>query len=177
MALFIAEGNNAIVTLSERASHEGKSGFRPKMAAPYIDTAEGYWLMWADAISEDLFFNVDFGKATFPNGLTIVDSDHPVTIDTDRNLAVRGGDPRVAFWKAASGKPTVIVRYEKFARVIEPRSKEDTRAIEAVQRLFQWAPVMRLAAATDPAAFQAFVHSLEQVHIAPVATPRLVIEE
>lgn len=177
MAFLVAEGNNSLVTLSERASHRGKYGFRPKLAAPYIDTEEGYWLLWADAICEDLFFSVDFGWGTFPNGLTMVDSARPVTIRTERTLSVQGGEPRVAFWKTAAGKSGTIVRYEELGRVLEPRCEEDTRAIDAVNRLFKWAPVMRLAAGSDPAAFQSFLHQLEQVHIAGVATPRLMIEE
>jgi hypothetical protein len=49
--------------------------------------------------------------------------------------------------------------------------------METVRRVFKWAPVMRLAADSDAAAFRAFVRELEQVRIATVSTPGLLIEE
>jgi hypothetical protein len=71
----------------------------------------------------------------------------------------------------------VILRYEDYGRVMEPRGENDERAMEAVRRVFKWAPVMRLAAESDPAAFKSFVRRLEQVRIPTVNTPRLLIEE
>jgi hypothetical protein len=177
MARVVEDGNNGLVTLSERAEHNGKHGYRPNVAASFLDTEEGHWLLWADAISEDLFYSVDFGKGRFPDGLTIVDSERPVTISTDHDLEVRGGEPWVAFWNGGPGRRGTILRYEDYGRVMEPRSEHDERAMEAVRRVFKWAPVMRLAAESDPAAFKTFVRQLEQVRIPAVNTPRLLIEE
>jgi hypothetical protein len=106
-----------------------------------------------------------------------VDSERPVTISTDHGLEVRGGEPWVAFWNGGPGKRGAILRYEDYGRVMEPRSEDDERAVEAVRRVFKWAPVMRLAAECDPAAFKTFVRQLEQVRMPTVTTPRLLIEE
>ena len=177
MASLVAEGNNGLVTLSDRATYNGKRGYRPKVAGSYIDTEEGYWLLWADAIAEDLFWRVAFGTGGFPDGLTVVDSNRPVTISTDGSLEVRGGEPWVAFWKCIGGKHGAILRYDDFGLVMEPRGQNDVHAMEAVRRVFKWAPVMRLAAETDPAAFRTFVRELDQVRIATVTTPSLLIED
>ena len=102
IASFVAEGNNGLVGLNDPANHNGKRGYSPKFARSFIDTEEGYWLLWADAIAEDSFYRVQFAAGDFPNGLTIVDSRRPVTISTDGNPEVRGGEPLVAFWTAPS---------------------------------------------------------------------------
>jgi hypothetical protein len=83
----------------------------------------------------------------------------------------------VAFWKLSGKEPGRIIRYDEFGVVMEPRDQADVRALETVRRVFKWTPVMRLAAQSDPIAFQQFVHRLEQVRIATVATPRLLIDE
>ena len=101
MASFVEEGNNGLVGLNDPVTSHGKRGFRPKVAGSYIDTEEGYWLLWADAIAEDLFYRVAFEKGDYPHGLTIVDLNRPVTISTDGRLEVRGGEPCVAFWEAS----------------------------------------------------------------------------
>jgi hypothetical protein len=177
MASLVANGNNALITLSDRVAHYGKRGYSPRVAASYIDTEEGFWLLWADAIAENLFYQVPFRQSEFPDGLTIVDSKFPVTIRIDGGLEVRGGDPWVAFWKRNGGKPGAIVRYEDLGRVMEPRGEDDVQAMEAVRRVFKWAPVMRLAAESDPAAFETFVRRLDQIRITTVTTPRLLIDE
>jgi hypothetical protein len=177
MASLVERDNNALVTVSDPATHRGKRGFQPRLAESYLDTAEGYWLLWADAISEDLFYRTDFAFGDFPDGSTIVDSNHPVTIESGDRLEVRGGEPWVAFWKIKGEKRGRILRYDDFLRAMKPRDQDDVQAVEAVRRVFKWAPVMRLAALSDPAAFQSFVRQLEQIKIAPVATPRLLIEE
>jgi hypothetical protein len=177
MASFVAEGNNGLVGLNDSVTRNGKRGYRPKVAGSYIDTEEGYWLLWADAIAEDSFYRVAFDHGDFPHGLTIVDSERPVTISTDGSLEVRGGEPRVAFWKRTGGKPGAILRYDDLGLVMQPRGQGDVQAMETVRRVFKWAPVMRLAAESDPAAFRTFVRALEQVRIATVSTPRLLIEE
>ncbi len=140
-------------------------------------TEEGYWLLWADAIAEGLFDRVGFDHGEFPTGLTIVDSERPVTISTDGCLEVRGGEPRVAFWKRVGGKPGAILRYDDLGFVMQPRGHGEFQAMETVRRVFKWAPVMRLAAESDPDAFRTFVRELKQVRIAAVSTPRLLIEE
>ena len=177
MASFVDEGNNGLVGLNDPTTHNGKRGYRPKVAGSYIDTEEGYWLLWADAIAGELFYRVGFDSGNFPNGLTIVDSKNPVTISTDGDLEVRGGEPWVAFWKRVGGKRGGIIRYDEFGLVMEPRDQGDIQAMEALRRVFKWAPVMRLAAESDPAAFRKFVSELEAVPIAAVSTPRLLIEE
>jgi hypothetical protein len=180
MALFVEEGYNGLATLTERVSYIGKRGYRPQLAASYVDTDQGFWLLWADAIAENLFFRTGFGIDDFPDGLTITDPDNPVTIASasDEKLKVRGGEPRVAFWKLQKrGEPGRIVRYVDFASVIEPRNQEDVRAVETVQRVFKWVPVMRLACESDPAAFRLFVRQLTQAPVATVTTPRLLMEE
>src|SRR5262249_10769904 len=70
----VEERNNALVSLTDHITRNGKRGFRPQIAKSYLDTEDGYWLLWADAIAERLFDRTDFGVGTFPNGLTIVDS-------------------------------------------------------------------------------------------------------
>jgi hypothetical protein len=60
---------------------------------------------------------------------------------------------------------------------MEPRGHGDFQAMETVRRVFKWTPVMRLAAESDAAAFRTFVRELEQVRIATVSTPCLLIEE
>ncbi len=177
MASFVEEGNNGLIGLNDRATHNGKSGYSPKVAPSYIDTEEGYWLLWADAIAEDSFYRVEFPSGEFPNGLTIVDSKRPVTITTDGTPEVRGGEPLVAFWKRPQGEPGRVLRSDDLGLVMTPRDQNDIRAIEAVRRVFKWAPVMRLAAESDPAAFKAFVHDLEKVRIETVRTPSLLIRE
>jgi hypothetical protein len=177
MASFVQEGNNGLVTLTDRVTHGGKRGYIPQIALSYLDTKDGYWLLWADAIAENLFYQTNFGKGEFPDGLTIVDSDHPVTISSDGNLEVRAADPWVAFWKCTGRGPGKIVRYDDFGLVMKPRDQNDVRALETVRRVFKWAPVMRLAALSDPVAFQAFVHQLEQARIAKAPTPRLLLDE
>ena len=177
LASFITEGKNGLIGLNDSVTRNGKRGYRPQIAGSYIDTEEGYWLLWADAIAEDLFYRVAFDRGDYPHGLTIVDSERPVTISTEGSLEVRGGEPRVAFWKRVGGKRGTILRYDDLGLVMEPRGQYDVRAMEAVRRVFKWAPVMRLAAETDPAAFRTFVRELEQVRIATVSTPRLLIEE
>ena len=177
MASFVEEGNNGLVGLNDSVTRKGKRGYRPKVAGSYIDTEEGYWLLWADAIAEDLFFRVRFDHGDFPHGLTIVDSERPVTVSTDGSLDVRGDEPRVAFWKRVGGKRGAILRYDDLGLVMEPRGQGDVQAMETVRRVFKWAPVMRLAAESNPAAFKTFVHELEQVRIATVSTPRVLIEE
>ena len=177
MASLIAEGNNGLVGLNDSVTRNGKRGYRPKVASSYVDTEEGYWLLWADAIAEDLFYRVGFKNGDYPHGLTIVDSERPVTISSDGGLEVRGGEPRVAFWKRIGGKRGEILRYDDLGLVMEPRAQGDVLAMETVRRVFKWAPVMRLAAESDPAAFRSFVRELEQVKIATFATPRLLIED
>ncbi len=49
--------------------------------------------------------------------------------------------------------------------------------MKTVRRVFKWTPVMRLAAESDPVAFQTFIQQLGQVQIKPVVTPRLLIDE
>jgi hypothetical protein len=124
-----------------------------------------------------LFYELPFAQDEFPDGLTIVDSKSSVTIRIDGGLEVRGGDPWVAFWKRNKGTSGAIVRYEDLGRVMEPRGEEDVQAMEAVRRVFKWAPVMRLAAESDPAAFESFARRLEQIRIPTVSTPRLLINE
>jgi hypothetical protein len=178
MALLVEKGNNGLVTLADRVTHSGKRGYRPQVASSYLDTEDGYWLLWADAISENLFNRTDFGRGEFPDGLTIVDSQHPVTISGDDGaLEVRAGEPWVAFWKANAREAGRIIRYDDFGVVMKPRDQDDVRALEAVRRVFKWAPVMRLAAESDPVAFRTFVRQLEQVRIKTVTTPRLLIDE
>jgi hypothetical protein len=38
MASLVANGNNALITLSDRLVHNGKRGYSPRVAASYIDT-------------------------------------------------------------------------------------------------------------------------------------------
>jgi hypothetical protein len=178
MASFVDQGNNGLVGLNDTVTYNGgKHGYRPKVAGSYVDTEEGYWLLWADAIADDLFYRVEFDYFDFPEGLTIVDSERPVTISTERSLEVRGGEPWVAFWKRSKGKPGKILRYDDLGRIMKPRGRDDVQAMEAVRRVFRWAPVMRLAAERDPAAFRTFVRELERVRIAAVSTPRLLLED
>ncbi len=180
MASFVEEGYNGLVTLTERDTYNGKRGFRPQFAASYLDTDQCYWLLWADAIAGNLFFHTGFGLGDFPDGLTITDPDNPVTIavGSDGTLKVRGGEPRVAFWQLRKrGEPGRIVRCVDFASVIEPRNQHDVQAVETVQRVFKWAPVMRLASESNPAAFRMFVRQLAQTPVVTVTTPRLLMEE
>jgi hypothetical protein len=177
MASFVAEGNNGLVGLNDPATHNGKRGYSPKVARSYIDTEEGYWLLWADAIAEDMFYRVRFDNGDFPHGLTFVDSRQPVTIGTDGRLEVRGGEPSVAFWKRVEGEKGQILRCDELGHVMKPRDQDDVQAMETLRRVFTWAPVMRLAAESDPAAFKTFVRDLEQVRIATVTTPSLLIVE
>jgi hypothetical protein len=177
MASLVEKGNNGLVTLTDRVTHCGKRGYRPQVALSYLDTEDGYWLLWADAIAETLFYGTDFGKGEYPNGLTITDSHHPVTISSDGSLEVRGGEPRVAFWKCTRGERGRIVRYDDFGLVMAARDQDDVRAVETVRRVFKWAPVMRLAAESDPAAFRTFVRQLGRTQITTVTTPRLLIED
>ncbi len=60
MASFIEEGNYGLIGLNDSVTRNGKRGYRPQVAGSYIDTEEGYWLLWADAIAEDLFDRVAF---------------------------------------------------------------------------------------------------------------------
>ena len=60
---------------------------------------------------------------------------------------------------------------------MKPRDQNDVQAIEAVRRVFKWAPVMRLAAESDPAVFKTFVGDLEKARIETVRTPSLLIRE
>ena len=84
----------------------------------------------------------------------------------------------MAFWNLQKrGEPGRIVRCVDFASVIEPRNQDDVRAVETVQRVFKWAPVMRLACESDPAAFRMFVRQLAQAPVVTVTTPRLLMEE
>ncbi len=83
----------------------------------------------------------------------------------------------MAFWKRVEGKPGAILRYDDLGLVMQPRCQGDLKAMETVRRVFKWAPVMRLAAESDPVAFRTFVRKLEQVPIAAVSTPRLLIDE
>jgi hypothetical protein len=177
MARLVEQGNNGLVTLTDLVTHGGKRGYRPQVAMSYLDTEDGYWLLWADAISENLFDRTDFGKGEFPDGLTIVDSHHPVTISSDGTLEVRAVEPWVAFWKCKGREPGKIIRYDDFGLVMKPRDQDDARAVETVRRVFKWAPVMRLAAESDPVAFRAFVHQLGQVRIARAPTPRLLLDD
>jgi hypothetical protein len=178
MASLVEKGNNGLVTITDRVTHSGKRGYRPQVASSYLDTEDGFWLLWADAISENLFSRTDFGRGEFPDGLTIVDSHHPVTISSDNGvLDVRAGEPWVAFWKSKGREAGRIIRYDDFGVVMKPRDQDDGRAVEAVRRVFKWAPVMRLAAESDPVAFRTFVRQLEQVRTTTVTTPRLLIEE
>jgi hypothetical protein len=112
-----------------------------------------------------------------PSFQTLIEAQFPVTVRINGRLEVRGGDPWVAFWKRIRGKPGAILRYEDLGRVMEPRGEEDVQAMEAVRRVFKWAPVMRLAMESDPAAFETFVRRLEQIRINTVTTPRLLIDE
>jgi hypothetical protein len=144
MASFVEEGNNGLVGLNDAATRNGKRGYSPKVAGSYIDTEEGYWLLWADAIAEDLFYQVAFDNGDFPHGLTIVDSERPVTISTDGGLEVRGGEPWVAFWKRIGGERGVILRYEELGLVMKPRDQDDIQAVETVRRVFKWAPRMTI---------------------------------
>ena len=75
------------------------------------------WLLWADAISENLFYQTKFGKGEFPDGLTIVDSHQPVTISSDGNLEVLAPEPWVAFWKCTGKERGRILRYDDFGLV------------------------------------------------------------
>ncbi len=178
MASLVEKGNNGLVTLTDRVTHNGKRGYRPQVASSYLDTEDGYWLLWADAISENLFIGTDFGRGEFPDGLTIVDSQRPVTISSDNGvLEVRAGEPWVAFWKANGREAGRIIRYDDFGALMKPRDQDDVRAVEAVRRVFKWAPVMRLAAESDPVAFGTFVRQLEEVRITTVTTPRLLLHE
>jgi hypothetical protein len=177
LASFVEEGNNGLVGLNDPATRNGKRGYRPKVAGSFIDTEEGYWLLWADAIAEDLFYRVAFDKGEFPDGLTIVDSKQPVAIRTDGSLEVSGGEPSVAFWKHIGEERGAILRCDELGLVMKPRDQDDAKAMETVRRVFKWAPVMRLAAESDRAAFRTFVRELEHVRIATFSTPRLLIEE
>ena len=53
------------------------------------------------------------------------DTERPVSISTDGNLEVRGGEPRVAFWKRVGGKRGEILRYDDLGLVMEPRGQGD----------------------------------------------------
>jgi hypothetical protein len=178
MASLVAEGNNGLISLkSGLVDDRGKKVRIPQIARSYIDTEEGYRLLWSDALAGqlfDAFRGIDDKRK--PDGLTIVDSRNPVTIETDGGLEVSGGEPRVAFWKRLGGDRGQVLVYVDFQDVIRPHGQDDAEAMEAVQRVFKWAPVMRLAAESDPAEFQAFVHELEGVRIKPVPTPRLLTE-
>jgi hypothetical protein len=174
MASLVEKGNNGLISLNDVDFRDGKEAYTPKIAESYIDTEEGYWLLWADAMTAELFNRVDFRDSASPDGLTIVDSERPVTISTDGGLKVGGGRPRVAFWKRVAGEKGAILRHVNFDMVSVDR--QDVPAVEAVRRVFKWAPVMRLAAKSDPVAFRAFVRNLERVPAAVVSTPRLLIK-
>ena len=90
MASVVANRSNGLVSLNDVAVCDGKVVYRPKVAGSYIDTEEGYWLLWADAIAADSVLRVTGNDAA--DGLTIVDSEKPVTINTDGGLDVRGGN-------------------------------------------------------------------------------------
>jgi hypothetical protein len=171
MASFVAGRSNGLISLNDVTTRDGKTIYSPKVAGPYIDTAEGYWLLWADAFAGDSLLWVALGGA--PDGLTIVDSEHPVTISTnsDSGLTIRGGEPRVAFWRRLGGNRGTLLDYRDFD-VIKARDPDDLKALTAVRRVFKWAPVMRLAADRDPIAFGTFVRRLESIQIASVPTPR-----
>ena len=178
MTSLVEQGNNGLVTLTDRVTQNGKRGFKPRVATSYLDTEDGYWLVWADAIAEKLFYRTGSGQGEIPDGLTIVDSHHPVTISSDDGtLEVRAAEPWVAFWKSSAREAARIIRYDDYAQVMKPRDPDDVRAVETVRRVFKWTPVMRLAAESDPVAFQSFVRQLEQVQIKPVVTPRLLLDE
>ena len=178
MAGLVQQGNNGLVTLTDRVTHNGKRGYRPHVAASYLDTEDGYWLVWADSIAEKLFYQTDTSQGESPDGLTIVDSHHPVTISSDDGtLQVRAAEPSVAFWKSSAREPGRIIRYDNYAQVMKPRDQDDVRAVETVRRVFKWAPVMRLAAESDPVAFQTFVHQLARIRMKTVTTPRLLLDE
>ena len=178
MASLVEQGNNGLVTLTDRITHNGKRGYRPQVATSYLDTEDGYWLVWADAIAEKLFYRKDSGQGEFPDGLTIVDGYHPVTISNDNGtLEVRAAEPLVAFWKASAREAGRIIRYDDYAQIMKPRDQDDVRAVDTVRRVFRWTPVMRLAAESDPVAFQTFVRQLAPLQIKPVTTPRILIDE
>jgi hypothetical protein len=178
MASLVENGNNGLVTLTDRVAHNGKRGYRPQVAKSYLNTEDGYWLLWADAIAESLFDHTELGKGEFPDGLTIVDPHHPVTISSDDgSLEVRAAEPWVAFWKSSATEPGRIIRYDDYGQVMKPRDQDDVRAVETVRRVFKWTPVMRLAAESDPVAFRKFVRQLGQVRTEPVTTPRLLIHQ
>ncbi len=121
MATLVEQGNNGLVTLTDRVTHDGKRGYKPRVATSYLDTEDGYWLVWADAIAEKLFYRTDSGQGEFPDGLTIVDSHHPVTISSDDgNLEVRAAEPWVAFWKSSAKEAGRIIRYDNYAQVMKP---------------------------------------------------------
>jgi hypothetical protein len=173
MASLVEKGNNGLISIDDVDYRNGKEIYTPKIAESYLNSEEGYWLLWADAMTADLFKRVDFRDSAAPDGLTIVDSERPVSISTDGSLNVCEGKPRIAFWKRVAAERGVILRHIGFDAV--RWDQEDVPAVEAVRRLFKWAPVMRLAAKSDPAVFKTFVRALAQVRLAPVSTPRQLI--
>jgi hypothetical protein len=168
MASFVANRSNGLVSLNDVAVCDGKVVYRPKVAGSYIDTEEGYWLLWADAIAADSFLRVTGKDAA--DGLTIVDSEKPVTINTDGGLDVRGGEPRVALLKRLGGNRVTILDHKAFD-IINARDQDDLKALATVRGVFKWAPVMRLAAENDSVEFKTFIQQLESIRIASVPTP------
>jgi hypothetical protein len=176
MASLVAEDNNGLISVKNGGHDEqGKRVLIPKLAKSYIDTKEGYLLLWVDALAGGLF-DAFRGEDEKPDGLSIIDAKDRVTIGTDDGLTVRGGEPRVAFWKRLGGDRGKILSYIDLRDAINSLDPDDAEALEAVRRVFTWAPVMRLAAESDAAAFKAFVQQLEGVRIKPVPTPRLLTE-
>jgi hypothetical protein len=172
MASLVDRRNNGLISLNEAEIRDGKEVYRPKVAESYIDTEEGYWLLWADAIAGDLFDRLKPTVRAAVDGLTIVDAEDPVTIDTDGGLKVVEGEPRVAFWMRLGGEKGHVLGYIDLKDAIGSLHPDDVQALKAVRRVFKWAPVMRLAAESDPIAFGNFARQLQKVRITPVATPR-----
>ena len=142
----------------------------PQIAQEFVDTPDGYWLLWCDTRARD---DAVFGEA---NGLTLVDPEDPVTIEVGDDLSIRAGEPRVAFWKQVDALSGRILRYQGVEALFRPVSRNDQKAVATLYRVFKWAPVMRLARESNPEAFQALARQVEDIPTARMATPRILFE-
>jgi hypothetical protein len=142
-----------------------------QLAYPYLDTPDGYYLLWGDKMSSR-----DSHARPNSDGITVVDPEEPAIVEVAPNgLRVRGYEPRIASWRKTPDGGEVV-GYETLENTVRPRSKGDTKALQTMLRFFKWAPVIRLAHSKDPEAFSALAQKVKDFPIDRRDTPRVVFQ-
>jgi hypothetical protein len=176
LILWVDYGRHALASLGRHPDNDPNPPFPFKAARlgyGYVDTQDGYDLLWCDTICSFEGVPKVAGKS---RSLTIVDAASSVMIDVRDGLKIQGGEPVVAYWQRGDTGQGEIIEYRTLDDAAVVITRQDQQSLATLRRVFKWAPIARLARKSDPNAFNALVAELRGVTPERVPTPRFLYQ-